>query len=214
MKACRTWNWPIPSRLACRRTTSTPCSSCSRACSPRPEGDAREQSCLRAGCRGHRRQVGVHARLNPLPRPRPRPIGAAVGRVSNGRRRRAESAAGTDSASASPPPPPAAKSAAPKPPPSSGPDQAANERSHNDALADAIRNPQLRKAAPSPGEAGAKPSHQDALLDAIRNPQLRSREQTDEIVKKIVEKDKAKVDAAKDKALTPEQKKLGGLHGG
>ena len=65
-----------------------------------------------------------------------------------------------------------------------------------------------------PGEAGAKPSHQDALLDAIRNPQLRSRERTDEIVKKIVEKDKAKVDAAKDKALTPEQKKLGGLHGG
>lgn len=112
-----------------------------------------------------------------------------------------------------PPPPPVAKSPAPKPEPFSGPDQASTERSHSDVLADAIRNPQLRKATP-PDEAGAKPSHQDALLDAIRNPQLRSREQTDEIVKKIVEKDKAKVDAAKDKALTPEQKKLGGLHGG
>ncbi|MFY3287062.1 hypothetical protein ACOTEE_17245 [Achromobacter xylosoxidans] len=114
-----------------------------------------------------------------------------------------------------PPPPPAgAKSSAPKPQPFPGPDEASAERSHHDALADAIRNPQLRKATPSPDAAGAKRSHHDELLDAIRSPQLKSREQADEAFKKIVDKDKAKVDAAKDKALTPEQRKFGGLHGG
>lgn len=116
-----------------------------------------------------------------------------------------------------PPPPPAvAKSSAPKPQPQPfpGPDEASAERSHHDALADAIRNPQLRKATPSPDAAGAKRGHHDELLDAIRNPQLKSREQADEVFKKIVDKDKAKVDAAKDKALTPEQRKFGGLHGG
>ncbi|WP_241083591.1 hypothetical protein, partial [Achromobacter xylosoxidans] len=113
-----------------------------------------------------------------------------------------------------PPPPAGAKSSAPKPQPIPGPDEASTERSHHDALADAIRNPQLRKATPSPDAAGTKRSHHDELLDAIRSPQLKSREQADEVFKKIVDKDKAKVDAAKDKALTPEQRKFGGLHGG
>ena len=202
----------IPSRLACRRTTSTPCSSCSRACSPRPE-----RRCAGAVLsprrlpRSHRRPGRrPRTRLNPLPGHVHAPIGAAVGRVSNGRRRRAESAAGTDSASASPPPPPAAKSAAPKPPPSSGPDQAANEPAitmrwpMRSAIRSCARLRRLRarraRSQPSGRPAGRHPQSQ-----------LRSREQTDEIVKKIVEKDKAKVDAAKDKALTPEQKKLGGL---
>ena len=75
------------------------------------------------------------------------PLSAQPSDVSNGRRRRAESAAGTDSASASRlRRPPRNRRRRSRPP--SGPDQAANERSHNDALADAIRNPQLRKAAP------------------------------------------------------------------
>ncbi|MFY4257985.1 hypothetical protein ACOTCG_10335 [Achromobacter xylosoxidans] len=113
-----------------------------------------------------------------------------------------------------PPPPDVAKSSASKPQSFPGPDEASAERSHHDALADAIRNPQLRKATSSPDAAGAKRGHHDELLDAIRNPQLKSREQADEAFKKIVDKDKAKVDAAKDKALTPEQRKFGGLHGG
>ncbi|MFY3671274.1 hypothetical protein ACOTEY_25855, partial [Achromobacter xylosoxidans] len=111
-----------------------------------------------------------------------------------------------------PPPPPTLSKPEPKSLP--GPDEASNERSHNDALADAIRNPQLRKVIPSPNPVGAKHSHQDELLNAIRNPQLRSREQADEAFKKTSDKDKAKVDAAKDKALTSEQRKFGGLHGG
>lgn len=110
-----------------------------------------------------------------------------------------------------PPPPPAAKSPAAKPGVSAEPDQAGVQRSFSDELNEAVSNQRLRKAAPSPNQAQ---THADALLDAIRNPKLKPHGQTDEAVKKAIERDKAKVDAAKNKALTPEQKKLGGVHQG
>ena len=144
-----------------------------RACSPRPERRCAGAVLSPRRLPSHRRPGRrPRTRLNPLPGHVHAPIGAAVGRVATAEGAGPNPPQGL----IPPPPPrlrrPPRNRRRRRPPRdrTRRPTNAAITMRW--PMRSAIRS---RKAAPSPGEAGAKPSHQDALLDAIRNPQLRSR---------------------------------------